>query len=242
MAQGGGVRGGVRRLGPPGRSSRTEPSAASFFSAVLRRGRLSKWNKQFCDNSPAGGFATPSGHIRSSGLPLPPLPCPIPRLGGCRAIHGHRDGESDIRHKIRIGEACRKCTRYRCRAIEEAPIASDDSCMIVVDGDRRSDFVPGDRSVRLITQLPDRDFVHVIVLRSHRELSILSRCFSVAAPRVDRRAKVACQPKLAAASSPSSLFELRRARFAFVLRGCATRSRRRSVVGPAGLEPATRPL
>ena len=161
-----------RREGPP--SAFLSPLGGCRSRRCSRRGRSSKRNKQFCDNSPAGAFATPSGHIRSSDLPLPPLPSPIPRLSGRRAIHAHRDGASDIRHKIRIGEACRKRPRYRCRAIEKAPITSDNSCMIVVDGDRRSDFVPSDRSVRLIAQLPDRDFVHVIVLLSHREPSILS--------------------------------------------------------------------
>ena len=38
--------------------------------------------------------------------------------------------------------------------------------------------------------------------------------------------------------SPSSPVGLRRARFAFVLRGCATRSRRRNVVRSAGAAPA----
>ena len=37
----------------------------------------------------------------------------------------------------------------------------------------------------------------------------------------------------------SSSHELRRARFGFLLRGCATRSRRRSVVEPDGIEPTT---
>jgi hypothetical protein len=118
---------------------------------VLRRARLSKWNKQFSDNSPAGAFATPSGEIRSPDFPAPPLPCPIPRLGGSRAIHGNREGASLIRHEIGIGEARRERTRYGRRAVEEAPVTSDDSCMIVVDCDRGSDVVPGDRGIRSIT-------------------------------------------------------------------------------------------
>jgi hypothetical protein len=100
------------------------------------------------------------------------LPYPIPGLGGCRTIDDNREGFSGIRHKIGIGKACCKRTRYCRRAIEQAAITSNDPCTIVVEGDRGSDFVPGDRSVRLIAQLPDRELVHAIVLHSRRAFHI----------------------------------------------------------------------